>query len=267
MSDNAAAFSARFSAAQTIAKEAGRIALQRFQNRGKLIIGRKGLQDFVSDADRETEAFIRKEIASRFPQDGFLGEESGANDALRDASHIWVVDPIDGTACFVNGIPTWCVSVALAIRGEIAIGAVYDPNADELFAAARGKGATLNGVPIVASAADDLSQGTVAVGFSHRVSPAPMLNILPKILAAGGVFQSIGSGAMSLCYVAAGRFLGYYETHINSWDAMAGVVITREAGGWTNDFFAGDCLTKGNQILVCAPAVSRQLRDICNVAC
>ena len=255
----------RFLAAQAAARTAGRIALARFKRPGGLVIERKGPQDPVSDADRQAEAMIREEIAARFPRDGFLGEESGPNAAFQTASHVWVVDPIDGTACFVSGVPAWCVSVALVVEGEIDLGVVYDPNAEELYAAARGRGATLNGAPVRASEAKNLSLGAVGVGFSRRVPPGPTLEVLGKLLESGGMFQRNGSGALSLAYAAAGRYLGYYEAHINPWDAMAGVALVREAGGWTNDFLADDCLAKGNAVLACAPGVARQLREICGM--
>lgn len=255
----------RFLVAQAVAREAGRVALERFRRPEKLAVERKGPQDPVSDADRQVEALIRGEIAACFPRDGFLGEEDGANAALQTASHIWVVDPIDGTDCFVNGIPAWCVSIALAVKGRIELGVVYDPNAGELFAAARRCGATLNGAPVRASDAKDLSLGPVGIGFSQRIQPAPTLRALEKLLKNGGMFQRNGSGALSLAYVAAGRYLGYYEEHINAWDAMAGVLLVREAGGWTNNFFSGDCLAKGNAVLACAHGVARQFREICGL--
>ena len=255
----------RFLAAQAVVRDAGRLALDCFRRPDQLTVERKGPQDPVTNADRRVEALIRGEIAARFPSDGFLGEESGANAAFQTSPHVWVADPIDGTDCFVNGIPAWCVSVALVVEGEIEAGVIYDPNADEMFAAARGRGATLNGVPVRTSGAKDLSLGPVGVGFSQRVSSGPTLEVLGKLLKAGGMFQRNGSGALSLAYAAAGRYLGYYEAHINAWDAAAGIALVREAGGWTNDFLANDCLAKGNAVLACAPGVARQLREICGV--
>ena len=253
----------RFLLAQEAAREAGRVALDCFRRRDRLVVEQKGPQDPVSDADRRVEALILKKIEGRFPLDGFLGEESGASAEFETSTRLWVVDPIDGTACFVSGIPTWCVSIALVAEGEIELGVVYDPNADELYAAARGRGATLNGVPVRVSDANDLSLGAVGVGFSSRISPGPSLGVMAKLLEAGGMFQRNGSGALSLAYVAAGRYLGYYEEHINAWDAMAGMALIREAGGWTNNFLANDCLAKGNMALACAPGVARRLREIC----
>jgi myo-inositol-1(or 4)-monophosphatase len=175
----------------------------------------------------------------------------------------WVIDPIDGTDCFVSGIPVWSISIALAVDGEAALGVVYDPNASELFAACRGKGATLNGAPILASIAGSFGDGLVSIGFSHRRPPAATLRALESLLSDGGMYQRNGSGALSLAYVAAGRYLGYYEEHINSWDALAGVVLVREAGGWTSDFLAGDGLNSGNPIIACGPNLVGPMQRLC----
>ena len=256
----------RFEAAQTIAREAGLLALDYFRNRGSLEIERKGLQDEVTVADRAVESFIRDAVARQFPGDAVLGEEEGADggavEAAAGTDGLWVVDPIDGTACFVAGIPTWCVSIAWVAGGEPTIGAIYDPNADELFAAWRGHGAFVNDAPIRASDTRSLTEGTVGVGYSTRVRPRDVLGFLDRLLSAGGQFQRNGSGALMLAYVAAGRYLGYYEPHIKSWDCLAGIVLVDEAGGWTNDFLAGDGLTAGNPIAAAAPGLTDEIRRL-----
>jgi len=243
----------RFEAAQAIAREAGEFALGYFRRFGDLKVTQKGAQDMASEADVAVEALIRERLAARFPEDGFFGEESGESGERGDGGRLWVVDPIDGTACFVTGIPVWCVSIAYVAGDDALIGAVYDPNADEMFAARSGFGATLNGRPIQPSDAGSLADGMVGVGYSTRTAPAPAIDFLDRLLAAGGMFVRNGSGALMITYVGAGRLLGYYEAHLNSWDGAAAVAIVREAGGWTNDFLAGDCLTKGNVIAVAAP--------------
>ncbi len=143
-----------------------------YQQREALTVDHKGddLQDVVSVADKRVEAFVKQRIQSAFPEDGFLGEESGAR--LPDARVLWVVDPIDGTSCFLNGLHTWCLSLAIVADGEPVIGVVYDPNHRELFHALRGHGAWLNDAPIRPHPATMVKEGVMGVGTSHRVTPA-----------------------------------------------------------------------------------------------
>ena len=257
----------RFETVKSLVREAGELARRHFENRESLVVESKTVGEYetVSEADRAVEEMIRENLGERFPTDGFLGEETGASSGSKEASPIWVVDPIDGTDCFVNGIPVWCVSIALVVGGEIELGAVYDPNAGELFAARRGHGAYLGRQAIHASRVPTLADGVVGVGISHRVRPQPTLGIMERLLEAGGMYQRNGSGALMLCYVAAGRLIGYYEPHINSWDALAGIVLVREAGGWVNDFLADDGLMSGNPVLACGPNLVGPMRDLCRL--
>lgn len=248
----------RFAAAKGIAREVGALALDRFRSRDGLAVERKGVQDRVTAVDREVEAAIRARLGALFPDDGVLGEEGGGTITPR----LWVVDPIDGTACFLAGIPVWCVSIAFVDRRDVALGVVYDPNADELFAACRGHGASLNGVPLRPSPATGFADGTVGVGYSLRTPPGAMLGVLEPLLRADGMFQCNGSGALMLTYVAAGRLIGYYEAHINAWDCMAGIALVREAGGWTSDFLAGDGLARGNPLAAAAPGLAEAMRRL-----
>jgi myo-inositol-1(or 4)-monophosphatase len=258
--------SERFSAARTIVREAGGLALGYFRDRRSLAVETKGAQDVVSDADRAVEAMILDRIAARFPGDALLGEETGGLQSWDGATPVWVVDPIDGTACFVSGIPVWCVSIALVAGGEIEIGVVYDPNAEELFAVRRGHGATLNGAPMRPSRATSFAEGTVGIGYSPRRAAAPVVEAIARLLAEGGMFQRNGSGALMLAYVAAGRLIGYYEAHINSWDCLAALAMVREVGGWTNDFLTGDALTRGNAVAAAAPGLARAMRRLSGLA-
>lgn len=249
----------RGTVAAAIAREAGDLALGYFRNLAALTVESKGPQDVVSRADREVEDLIRERLLARFPEDGFLGEEGGLV-AGAPASGIWVVDPIDGTACFLAAIPAWCISIAFVVDSEIELGIVYDPCHDDLYVARRGAGATLNGAPIAVSDAASLAQGVVGVGYSGRTAPEPVLNFLAPLLASGGMYFRNGSGALMISYVAAGRLIGYYEAHINSWDCLAGIALVREAGGWVSDFLAGEALLKGNHLAVAVPGVAADLR-------
>ncbi|MFP3554152.1 inositol monophosphatase [Paraburkholderia sp. SIMBA_049] len=251
----------RYQLACDIAWEAGERALDHFRNRSNLTVECKGLQDEVSNADRDVESLIRERIAQTFPDDGFLGEESGGNAANEFSKQqvIWVVDPIDGTSMFLNGMYTWCVSVAVLVDGEVAIGAIFDPNTKELFHAARGHGAYLNCDAISPSHESDVRDGIVGVGFSHRVKTDTFIPFLNRLLESGGMFIRNGSGALMIAYVAAGRLLGYYEPHINAWDCLAGIAILKEAGGLVSNFLDNDGLRKGNPILVSGIAIRPRL--------
>lgn len=257
---------ARFFAAQAVARDGGRLALRHFRNRDPLTVEMKGAQDMASEADREVEALVRGRLSRLFPDDGFLGEEGGASEGLVGTPGIWVVDPIDGTAGFVVGIPVWCVSIAFVAGDEIEIGVVYDPNADEMFSTRRGRGASLDGAPIRASTAMSLGEGTVGIGYSPRTGPRPAVAAIERLLDAGGMYQCNGSCALALAYVAGGRLIGYYEAHTFSWDCLAGIALVRETGGWTNDFLAGDGLMRGNPIIVAAPGLEDAMKSVAGVA-
>ncbi|MEQ1593723.1 MAG: inositol monophosphatase [Casimicrobium sp.] len=248
---------ARYTFAQKLARDAGALAHQYFANLANIVVESKGTQDEVSIADRETEVFIRARIADAFPDDGVLGEEGG--DDRDGKSIVWIIDPIDGTACFVNNMYAWCVSIAVVVDGVPTIGAVYDPNAKELFHAlsARygGGSAYLNDKRIRVKDVADFKGGVLGVGFSHRSQPVEFSPFMHTLLSNGGMFIRNGSGALMLCYVAAGRLIGYYEPHINSWDCAAAIVIVEAAGGRCNDFMANNGIAKGNPILAAGPTL------------
>nr|WP_315429290.1 inositol monophosphatase [uncultured Albidiferax sp.] len=242
-----AAIAARYALAQSIARQAGLQALEWFRKRDELVIESKGLQDMVSAADKDTELYIRAQVLARFADDGFLGEEGGLDHA--DADYLWVIDPIDGTACFVNGMHAWCLSIAVTHQGKPVIGVVYDPNSDEMFHACAGQGAYVNKQAMRAHSASSITEGVLGVGFSHRVPVSSFVPFLDRVLSNGGMFIRNGSGALMLSYVAAGRLIGYYEPHINSWDCLAAIVLVQEAGGTVNDFLADNGLHDGNPII------------------
>jgi len=257
-----AEITARFAAGQKIVREAGDLALKYFNARDQLVVEHKGLQDVVSRADREVEDLIRACIEAAFPGDGVLGEEQGMSAAADPKDGLWVADPIDGTACFLVGLPSWCISLAYIVDRTIEIGLIYVPCNDELFVSQRGQGATLNGAPLVISPATSLRDGAMGVGFSHRSPKERSLSVIEPLLADGGMYYNNNSGALMLAYVAAGRLIGYYEPHINAWDCLAGIALIQEAGGWANDFLAGDGLAKGNPLLGTAPGVTEICRRI-----
>jgi myo-inositol-1(or 4)-monophosphatase len=248
----------RLRAAEAVVREAGRLAADHFARRELLSIDRKGAQDLVSEADRECEDLIVAGLSRLFPEDGFLGEERGSRN--RDAAAVWVIDPIDGTHNFLTGVPFWCVSVGLVVDGELALGIIYAPLAAELFSARKGGGAFLNGRPMKVSGETDPTRARVSLGFSYRRPVAEHVRAIDALLSSGCEYARLGSGALGLAYTAAGRFDGYWERHMNSWDAAAGLVLVREAGGWTNDFVPDKHLTEGCEILAATPALAETFK-------
>jgi myo-inositol-1(or 4)-monophosphatase len=239
--------------------EAGRLALQHFARLDSLATEtkREG-QDVVTEADRAVEDLIRAGIARAFPGDGVLGEERGHEPGT--SGWTWVVDPIDGTSCFVSGLRDWCISVAAMREGEAQIGLILQPTTGDLYAAVRGAGAALNGRPI--RVAEDARIGNRLLGFgaNFRVPKESITGFAGVLLRAGGMFYRNGSGALMLAYVAAGRLAGYYEAHINAWDCMAGLLLIREAGGWTADFPGPErALEEGGPVLAGPYAVRDEL--------
>lgn len=252
---------ARYRFACSLAESGGKLADTFYQQRETLQIDHKGtdLQDVVSRADQEVEAFVKSRIAEAFPDDGFLGEESGTADA--GTRVLWVVDPIDGTSCFLNGLHTWCLSLAIVVDGEPVIGVVYDPNHHELFHALKGHGAWLNDRRIAPHTAPTVAGGVMGVGTSHRVSSADFLPFLDELLQQGGMFVRNGSGALMSAWAAAGRLIGYYEPHMNPWDGLPGIVLMREAGGTTNDYLEAEGIARGNPVLLASKTLYPQLKQ------
>ncbi|HEX2727004.1 MAG TPA: inositol monophosphatase family protein [Beijerinckiaceae bacterium] len=247
----------RLFAAAAIAREAGGLARRHFRNRPKTLhINFKGDQDYVSATDAEVEALIRTRLHETFPGDGFYGEEGGGT----FGDSVWVVDPIDGTANFMRRIPQFCISIAFVRDGRCEVGVIYDPIQDELFAARRGGGARLDGHPMHVSGLADIRQATVEAGWSTRLPSDAYTALVQTLKNEGAGVRRGGSGALALAYVADGRVDAYCELHMNSWDALAGLLLVQEAGGWTNDFLANEGLTQGNPILGCTPALTDILR-------
>ena len=196
--------SSRYAFAQRLIREAGDFAHGYFRRRHSLTIKSKGLQDWASEADLNTEMLIKNRLAAAYSQDAFLGEETGKT-ALARGQGLWVVDPIDGTQPFISGLSSWCVSIAFVLEEAVKFGLVYAPARDELFAGGEGFPATLNGAPIAGRDATAISDGICGVGYARRTPPEVYLALLRRFLDAGGMFYRDGSGALGLCYAACGR--------------------------------------------------------------
>lgn len=243
--------------ATVIAEEAGRLALDYFQRPSGLQIERKGHQDFVSQADREVELLVRRKLAEAFPDDGIVGEEHAPSAGT--SGYVWVIDPIDGTTNFINGIPAWTVVLACVSGGRTQIGVIHDPCHSETFAAVRDSGATLNGQPLKLAAGLTLKDGTTGIGMSNRVGTVGLMALVQGIFDEGGIFLRNASGALSLAYVAAGRLLGYAEEHMNAWDCLAGQLIVEEAGGGVEEQDADEMIDHGGRVIAGAPGVFDEL--------
>ncbi|SFB55679.1 myo-inositol-1(or 4)-monophosphatase [Rhizobium sp. NFR07] len=253
----------RHKLAEGIAAEAGKLALGYYRRRDTLVIETKGdPQDVVSIADREVEDLIRKRTGEAFPNDGFLGEEYGLTGG--GSGYTWVVDPIDGTSPFVHGMPNWCVSIAVLYKDEPVVGVIHVPCHDELYSGALGNGATLNGKALKLGNTKTIRNAVTGIGANHHVTPQSVGKIVEDILAIGGNFVRLGSGALMLAYVAAGRLAGYYEPYMHAWDCLGGYCLVREAGGWFLPFPSdGERLTKGAPVLAAGPGAAE---DLCRIA-
>lgn len=246
----------RRDAAAAIAVEAAALA-SRMRAEGGGVASLKGAQDFVTEADGATERFIRDRLAQDFPGEAILGEEMGG--AADGTGPLWVLDPIDGTSNFARGSDRWCVSIGLVMGGRAVAGAIARHVPAEVFAAAEGLGATLNGAPIRAAPTTDIGRAIIECGWSLRVPMARFHAMAQRVTDLGAGLRSGGSGALGLVEAAAGRIDAYLELHINAWDAAAAMVIAREAGCWTNAFDSGDWLAAGNPVGVGAPALGATL--------
>jgi myo-inositol-1(or 4)-monophosphatase len=208
--------------------------------------------DLVTALDRRAEAAVVTKLAELRPSDAVVGEEGTHRPGSSGIS--WLVDPIDGTTNFVYGVPQWSTSVAAVDADGTVAGAVYVPEMGELFAAARGRGATLNAQPIACTGITDVGLALVATGFSYR--PAERRRqaaVVERLIGSVRDIRRIGSAAIDLCYAACGRFDAYYEAGLNPWDVAAGELIAREAGCRTGDFAGGP--PASDQVVASAPAI------------
>jgi myo-inositol-1(or 4)-monophosphatase len=234
--------------------EAGAIALGYFERLESLRVSPKGPQDMVSEADYAIEQMIHERISARFPDDAFVGEETGPDDSA-GSDGMWVVDPIDGTQPFTCGLTTWCVSIAYIHQGVPILGFISAPARGELFVGVRDAVATLNGRPISVSEAQELDQGLTYIGHSAWLGADAVVPVFERLLRQGGQYYRDGSGALGLCYVACGRLIGYVERHMHAWDALAALAIVEAAGGTASDFLVDDALRVGGPVVAGPPSL------------
>ena len=196
-------------------------------------ISKKGTRDLVTEVDLACERMCRAVIAERFPDHAVLAEELDDEADRRRSSHRWIFDPLDGTTNYAHGLPIFCASLALEIDGRVDVAAIYDPSRRELFTAERGEGAYLNGAALRVSGASTLIDALLVTGFPYDVHarPGDLVELFGAFLARCRAVRRLGSAAIDLCYVAAGRFDGFWEQHLKPWDVAAGALIVEEAGG------------------------------------
>ena len=250
---NATAIDRRADFCLELARSAAAIALDGFLKQKDKVPGLKGPQDYLTETDEAVERHIRARIAQAFPEDAFLGEETGWTPG---EGGVWVVDPIDGTANFARSIPHFCVSIAYVADGEVQYGAIINPALDELYFARKGGGAYRNGEKIRVSPTTDIRATSFELGWSNRVPQSRYIESLTRLLDAGSNVRRGAAGALALAYVADGRSDGYAELHMNSWDCLAGLLLVREAGGRTGPFLASGGLRDGAGVLAATPAVA-----------
>lgn len=223
-----------------------------------LAVTTKSEQDFVSQADIFVEQTLKSYLKMEYPRSGFLGEETGIEAGIQG---LWVIDPIDGTTNFTLGMDYWCISVAYVEAEQVQLGIVYAPDRDELFVAQKGQGASLNGHSL--NITEPLPDRVVlGLGRSNRRPLADYLHSIEYLIEQENIeYRRFGAGALMLCHVASGQVHGYYEAHLNSWDALAGLLICQEAGALSNDFEQGNGLIEGNPIWVAPPKVWQRLAE------
>ena len=206
--------------------------------------------NLVTDADHAAEQCVIDHIKAHFPTHGFLAEERGRLEEAQ-SPYLWIIDPLDGTTNFAHGYPAYCVSIGLEYEGHCVLGAIFDPSRNELFTAIEHRGAQLNGRAIHVSNTMTLDGSLLVTGFAYDIRDTPRNNLdhfVKFALKAQGLRRT-GSAALDLCYVAAGRFDGFWEVRLNPWDMAAGSVIAREAGGRLTDFSGQDLSIYGQELV------------------
>jgi len=217
-----------------------------------LHVGKKGAIDLVTEIDLRVEREFRARIAERFPDHVVLGEEfSSASELSAVQEYCWVFDPVDGTTNYAHGLPIFCSSLALEIRGVPAVAAVYDPSRKELFTAERGQGAWLNGAPLRVSRAETLIDSLLCTGFPYSVQTKAetLVHVFAEFLKVSRAVRRLGSAAIDLCYVAAGRFDGFWEHALHPWDVAAGALIIEEAGGRVTNLQGGPFSSREGSVI------------------
>jgi myo-inositol-1(or 4)-monophosphatase len=243
-----------------VAQDAGRLLRDRVGT--KFDIGLKGDINVVTEVDIASERLIREAIATHYPKHQILGEEGGLDEITSE--YRWIVDPLDGTSNYAHGYPVFAVSIALEHLGETVLGVVYDPMRDELFAAERGCGAALNNRPIRVSSIDRLISSLLSTGFPYDIKTSRLTNLdhWENFAMHAQALRRDGSAALDLCYIACGRFDGFWELNLGPWDTAAGAIIAKEAGGRVTSFTGGEFSHYKPEILATNGLIHDQMIDV-----
>ena len=246
------------------AVEAGAAQLKHFFNGEFKISNKEGINNLVTEADHAAEKAIIEVIQKSFPDHFILSEETG--EIRTNSEYKWIIDPIDGTVNFANGIPLCCVSIGLEKDGEMIMGTVYNPFMDEFFFAQKGFGASLNDKKISVSSKTEVIKSCLVTGFPYTYLDMPNgpVQVFEKLLRAGVPVRRLGSAAIDLCWVAAGRFDGFYEHNLQAWDSAAGFLIIEEAGGKVTDFDGNRYSPYQPRLLATNGKIHEELRGIVN---
>ena len=245
------------------ARRGGAVLIRQLPKLEKLKVEKKGRNDCGSDADRAAEAAVIEVIRNHYPDHAILAEESGLQG---DSDTVWIIDPLDGTTNYLHGFPQFCVSVGVQVKGRVEAAAVYDPMRQEIFAAARGDGATLNDRKIRVSGRKEMEFALIGTGFPFRqgdTAMGPYLEMLGKVVGNTAGVRRPGAAALDLCYVAAGRLDGFWETGLKPWDLAAGSLIIREAGGIVSGLDGSERYLDAGHILCGTPKIYAGLARLC----
>ena len=245
------------------ARRAGNVLVRKMVNLEKLEVEKKGHNDYVSDADTAAEQTVIDCIHKHYPDHAILAEESGTQG---ESDTVWIIDPLDGTTNFLHGFPVFCISVGVQVNGRMEHAAVYDPMRQELFTASRGEGAQLDGRRIRVSGQKHLERALIGTGFPFRQADqeiSPYLEMLGKVVRNTSGVRRPGAAALDLCYVAAGRLDGFWETGLAAWDLAAGSLIIREAGGIVSGLDGSENLLDTGHILCGTPKIYAGLAKLC----
>jgi len=245
-----------------VAKDAGRLLRDRVGTR--INVDHKGSINIVTDVDLASEKLIREAISTYYPRHQVLAEEGGLSES--ESEYRWIVDPLDGTTNYAHGYPVFCVSIALECKGAIVLGVVYDPMRDELFTAEQGGGAALNNRPIRVSKTAELMQGLLSTGFPYDIKTSKLTNLdhWANFAMNAQALRRDGAAALDLCYVACGRFDGFWELNLSPWDTAAGALIVSEAGGRLTDFSGGAFSNYKPEIVASNGLVHDQMLEVLN---
>ncbi len=245
------------------ASDAGAKVLRRWFRAQNLRVSEKELNDFVTEADRESERAILGVISKNFPDHGILAEESGASGGELSEGFQWIVDPLDGTANFLHGLPVFCISIACRWRDQMVVGVIYDPLKDDRFWASKGGGAFWNGQPMSVTGLASLDSAFLATGFPFRAKPALdlYLKLFQDVFERARGIRRCGAAALDLAYTAAGIFDGFFEFRLSPWDVAAGGLLVEEAGGIVTNLDGGRNFLSSGSVLAGGVGVHSALRS------